>query len=347
MKDRGRGGGARLASLLLAAALAALAPGAVAAASLAGPTMGTRYLVRLPGTLDEARRAGLQRRVEALLAGIEQRLSSYRPDSEVSRFNAARTRAPVPVSADFLEVARVAEEVSRWSAGAFDITVAPLVALWGFGPWGPPRAVPAAAAIEAARARVDYRLLEIDPRAATLRKRRPDLAVDLGGIAKGYAVDALAALLAAEGWRDHLVEIGGEVRAAGRAGGGRRWRVAIERPDPAQAAAHVLALRDEAVASSGDYRDYFVSAGVRYSHTIDPRSGRPIAHGLAAVSVIQADATRADALATALMVLGPEAGLAAARAARIPALLVARTCSAGRCRLSERMTAPFRERLLD
>ena len=266
-------------------------------------------------------------------------MSHYRPDSELSRFNRAATTEPQPLSGETLGVVADALAVSRASGGAFDVTVGPLVDAWGFGPPGRAPAAPDEATLAALRARVGADLLEVDLAASTLRKRRANVIVDLSAIAKGYAVDAVASLLAEHGFGDYLVEIGGELRAGGTNERGEPWRVAIERPAPGFATAQrIMPLTDAALATSGDYRNFYDLDGARVSHTIDPRTGRPVTHGLRAVSVIADRCILADARSTALNVLGPEDGYDLAAAQGWAALFVA---DDGTGRLVERETPAF------
>jgi thiamine biosynthesis lipoprotein len=252
-------------------------------------------------------------------------MSTYRDDSELSRFNRFAANEPFPVAPETLEVFRIAREVSDLSGGAFDVTVGPLVAAWGFGATDRVPAPPSAAEITALRARVGFDRIEIDPGAGTLTKTRADVESDLSAIAKGYAVDQVAAALRELGHGNFLVEVGGEVRAGGRRLDGALWRVAIEKPDSALRGIYeVVSLRDVALATSGDYRNYYEVGGRRISHTIDPRTARPIDHTLASVSVLHADAVHADALATALNVLGPEAGYALAEREGLAAYFLVR-----------------------
>ena len=277
--------------------------------------------------------------VRRVLERIEGRMSHYRPDSELSRFNRAVTTDPQALSGETLGVVAEALEVGRVSGGAFDVTVGPLVDAWGFGPPGRAPATPDSELLATLRARVGTDLLEADPAASTLRKRRPDVVVDLSAIAKGYAVDAVAGLLAEHGLDDYLVEIGGELRASGTNERGEPWRVAIERPAPGFATAQrIVPLTDAALATSGDYRNFYDLDGVRVSHTIDPRTGRPVTHGLRAVSVIAERCSLADARSTALNVLGPEEGYALAAAQDWAALFVT---DDGTGRLVERETPAF------
>lgn len=303
------------AAVSLAAGLCASCSGAAPALAFSGATMGTSYSVTVadrPASMDpEALRAG----VEEVLERIETSMSTWREDSELSRFNRLRSADWVPVSPALAEVVAVAQELSRATGGAFDVTVGPLVDLWGFGPRGGVAQVPGPAAIAEARARVGYARLHVRRDPPALRKTLPELEVDLSAIAKGYGVDAVASWLQAQGLTDFLVEIGGEVVARGERAGGGPWRVGIERPEPgATGVQRVVLLRDRALATSGDYRNYFEIDGIRYAHAIEPSTGRPVRHPPAAVSVMAPDCMTADAWATALMVLGRERGVPLARA---------------------------------
>jgi thiamine biosynthesis lipoprotein len=219
-----------------------------------------------------------------------------------------------------------AESMSRASGGAFDVTMGPLVRAWGFGAGAvEERAAPAPAEIERLRASVGYRKLELRLGPPALRKSVPTLHVDLDGIAPGIAVDRIVAGLERLGVGDYLVELGGEVRARGRSPAGRPWRVAVEAPLPGERRPWTLVELDRvAVSTSGDYRDFRELDGRRISHTIDPRTAAPVVHELASVTVLHASAASADAWSTALMVLGPEEGMALARRVELAALFIAR-----------------------
>lgn len=307
--------------LILLAVLAALSahrywatrpPGPYLAFS--GTAMGTTWEVKVAS---DALGPDAQRRVAAAiersLADVEDRMSTWDADSELSRFNRSTSTEPTALSSSTLEVLGVAETVARLSGGAFDVTVGPLVDAWGFGAGEPDATPPGAERIAAMRAFVGHHHLQLDAAAGTVRKAHPRTRVDLSAIAKGYGVDRVAEALEALGHRAYLVEVGGELRAAGRKLDGEPWRVAIEQPDSALRAIHrVIALEDLAMATSGDYRNYYERDGERISHTLDPREGRPIRHGLASVTVLHENAMWADAWATALNVLGPEEGYALA-----------------------------------
>jgi FAD:protein FMN transferase len=277
---------------------------------LEGRTMGTTWHVTLVG---RGSTADLQEKIERRLEEINQRLSTYREDSEIRRFNRfRRVGEEFPISGDFLRVMKVAARVFELSGGAWDGTVMPLVDLWGFGPAGPMDEPPAEEKIASRLAEIGFAKIEIRDSGA-LVKRDPSVTLDLSSIAKGYGVDQVAELVRREGFTDFIVEIGGEVRAGGTRRDGRPWRVGINRPraDAAPDEIYRVAfLGDEAFATSGDYRNYFARDGVRYSHIIDPRTGRPVTNRVVSVSIRAPDCTLADGLATAVMVMGAEAGLA-------------------------------------
>lgn len=285
-----------------------------------GETMGGVYDVRFVGPFeDEALRNAARDAVDAALADVDRRMSSFRPDSEVAALNAHLSTRPFALSAEMFPVLAGARAASEASAGAFDVTAAPLVNAWGFGPGREPR-IPGAAERSALRERVGFRLLELDPGGRSARKAHAAVAIDLSGIAKGHGVDRAAAALERFAIRDYVIEVGGEVLARGVRPDGTPWRVAIEEPRPGpRRVRRVLALRDRAMATSGDYRIFFERAGRRYCHEIDPSRGEPVSHSLASVSVIAADCASADAMATALMVMGPKAGFALAERSGIAA----------------------------
>ncbi len=336
---------AGVALLLLAACSPAPEP---AAHRFEGETMGTTYTVQLAaGPLAPDERDRLAELIRSTLAAVDARMSTFREDSELSRLNQHPSTEPFHVSPELLDVLLAAREVGRATGGAFDVTIAPAVDAWGFGPSGQFQE-PSQTELRRLRARVGWDKISIDEAASTIRKLHPAVRLDLSGIAKGYAVDRLALRLRKAGWRDFLIEVGGEVYASGRAPSGRPWRVGIERPAygspaaPARPASRpvqrVIPLEDAALATSGDYRNYFERYGVRYSHIIDPRTLRPIRHRLASVSVLDPSCARADAFATALLVLGEEDGYATALALHLPTLLLVRAPSGA---LTEKTTPEF------
>jgi len=286
-----------------------------------GATMGTTWRVRLaaPRTLArETVEAGVRARLDQVVA----QMSTWAPGSDLCRFNAAPAGEWRALPPEFLEVLACGLEVAARSGGAFDPAAGALVDAWGFGP-APARGVPDEEALAAALARGDWRRLQVDLLGG--RARQPGgLALDLSAIAKGYAVDRVADWLEARGWPDHLVEVGGELRGAGVRPDGQPWWVALESPGAA-GEEPLVALHGLAVATSGDYHRWFEQDGERYAHTIDPRDGRPVRHGLASVSVLHARCMAADALSTALTVLGPDEGLRFAAREDLAARFVVRT----------------------
>lgn len=267
-------------------------------------------LARLPTEKSELT---LQRELQQVLDDANDVLSTYQPDTELMRFNRAPVGRWQPVSPLLLQGVQAAVAVSALSGGAYDITVGPLVELWGFGA-APAQDLPAASAIAAAQARVDWRHLGIDPARSALQ-RRDDIRLDLSSVGEGLAVDALAAYLERQGVQDYLVRVAGTMRARGGKTGGRDWQVAIETPDGSGLPLRVLRLKEQVVSTSGSYRRFREAGGRRYSHTLDARTGHPITHRGVSVTVVtpaRTGAARVDALATAFNVLGPEAGLALA-----------------------------------
>ncbi len=311
---------------LLAAGGAGAPPTPRTAVVFSGPAMGSHYTVRVvmpPG--DEPANERVRVAIDGELARVDRLFSRWRPDSEVSRLGSHASTEPFPVSAETVAVLDLARKVSDLTGGAFDVTVAPLVEAWGFGPYGRPPTVPGAAALAALRERVGYRQLTVDAVRRTVAKARPDVGCDVAALAGGWASDRIAAAVTALGHPDVLVDVGGEVSARGRRPDGRPWRVAIEWPDGARERVLVIALEDAAVATAGDYRRSWTDGqGRRRSHIVDPRTGEPIAHGLASASVVDRDGARADALATALLVLGPDDGRALAAREHLAARLVRR-----------------------
>ena len=292
---------------------------------LSGPTMGTTYTVKVaapPTSLDSAQ---LRATIDDVLAHIDQSMSGYRPDSEVARFNASAATQWYEVSPDLAALVQAALEISEKSGGAFDITVAPLVAAWGFGPGGEPQVLPSAEQLAQIDASVGYRKLHVRLEPPALRKDVAELSIDLNGIAPGYAVDRLADRLHALHAENFMIDIGGEIRARGRNARGAPWHIGVERPVDTQRAPYAgIWLDGASVSTSGEYRDYYERDGRRYSHTIDPRTARPIDRAPGSVVVIAASTALADGWATALNVLGPQAGLELAAKEHMPVLFIER-----------------------
>ncbi|HEY6135281.1 MAG TPA: FAD:protein FMN transferase [Rubrivivax sp.] len=304
-----------------------------------GLAMGSSYTVKIAGpALSDAALAAARSAVAQALGDVVARMSHYDSDSEVSRLNRQPLGAPLAVSASTLQVFQVAQAVRSASEGAFDVAIGRAVDEWGFGPSGRPRAVLPAPALQQLREQHRDGALALDIQAGTVSRHR-EVWANLSGIAKGYGVDRAAEALEHLGLADYMVELGGEIRARGRNGEGRAWQLAIERPDAMpQRALRILPLDGRALATSGDYRNYFMHQGQRYSHEINPASAAPVAHALASVSVVADDCTQADAWSTALFVLGPERGFELATRRGLRAHFVVRQSDGS---FSERQTAGF------
>ncbi len=314
-----------------------------AATALGGATMGTSYGVRISDLPTGVDTRDLAAEIERTLERIERQMSTYRGDSELSRFNAGGDDGWVEVSPATRNVVDRALATSRLTRGAFDPTIGPLVDLWGFGPTGPRPHAPGDKQIAGAMSRMGFSKIAASPTATALRKADPRLQVDLSGIAKGFGVDEVARLLDTVGIEHYLVEIGGELRSRGLNPKGETWRVGVERPDSGRRSVQrVVRLRDAALATSGDYRNFFEQEGRRFAHIIDPRSGRPVNHSLASVTVLAPSTVDADALSTALMVLGPRAGFELAERHDIAALFIAHDGQ----RLIETSTGDFRHHVV-
>lgn len=304
---------------------------------LAGATMGTTFTVTVVAERppDDA----LRGTVSGILNAVEGSMSTYLIHSDVSQFNASPSTDWFPVSQMVCEAVAESLELSALTEGAFDVTVGPVVDLWGFGPDGPRSEPPDDSLIAAARDRVGYRHLAADCGRPALRKSRADLRIDLSAYAKGFAVDRVAERLEAEGATEYMVEIGGELRMAGSNAAGTPWRVAIESPgDPGHPVQRIVGITDAGMATSGDYRNFFEFEQRRYSHTIDPRTGAPVSHDLAAVTVVSEKAAFADGMATALLVLGPTDGMRLAERLELAVFFQRRTDD----RFVESMSPAFR-----
>jgi thiamine biosynthesis lipoprotein len=276
-----------------------------AGTTFGGPAMGSSYTVKLAGRVDDALALRARDAVREAIAVVENAMSTWLADSELARFNRHASTAPFGFSADTFAVVALAQQVARETGGAFDATVAPVVNAWGFGPGRAHRVVDVPERDRLAR-HVGHARLALDPATRSATKTDPALALDLSGIAKGYAVDRAAAALDALGLDRYMVEAGGEVRTRGRNGDDAPWRIAIEQPDAMPPRPHfVVPLAGLALATSGDYRIFFEQDGRRFSHEIDPSTGAPVDHALASASVAAPSCAYADAMATALMVMGP------------------------------------------
>ncbi len=305
-----------------------------------GATMGTTYAVRVvtADSWDQARRDRVRGRIQATLDDVEAKMSHFDPASELSRFNQSRATEPFALSSETIDVVRHAAALSGVTEGALDITVGPLVNAWGFGPEEPQVLPPDADLVARLREQMGHAKLELDEAASTLRKTIPELECDLSAVAKGYSADQVGAALRDEGLSRFMVEVGGEIVTAGLNQQGGPWRIAIERPTMEGGVQRVVPLSGQAMATSGDYRNVREVDGRLYSHTIDPRTGWPVAHRLASVSVIADLCVVADGLATALEVLGPDEGYALAVEQGWAALFLIRDETGA---VSERATPAF------
>jgi len=273
--------------------------------TFSGAIMGTWYSIKyLPPSAVTPEQINTQ--IHAKLVRVDELMSTYKHESEISLFNAAPTLEWFEISAETAEVVALAQRVSQQTQGAFDITVARLVDLWGFGPAFQEPEIPDSEQIKQVLSQVGYQNLQLNKGAGQLRKQTA-LHIDLSAIAKGYGVDQVADYLDDIGVSTFMVEVGGEIRTRGTKPSGKPWRIAIESPSSEQRDVHsVIDVTDRAVATSGDYRNYFEKNGQRFSHTIDPKTGYPITHNLASVTVIGESAAEVDALATAFSVMGAD-----------------------------------------
>lgn len=308
---------------------------------LSGPTMGTTYNVKYidPQTLDLASTSNktdattlpateLQNNIDALLKKVNAQMSTYQKDSELSRFNQYKGVAPFSVSYETATVVNEAIRLNQLTHGALDVTVGPLVNLWGFGPEARRDVVPNDDELTARRANVGIHFLTVNLSndSSSLTKSNPNLYVDLSTIAKGWGVDVVANYIESLGINNYMVEIGGEIRLKGRNKDNMSWRIAIEKPSvDERAVQEVIEPGDMAVATSGDYRNYFERDGIRYSHIINPQTGRPIDHKVVSVTVLDRSCMTADGLATGLMVLGEIDGINVANQHNIPVLMIVKT----------------------
>jgi len=289
-----------------------------------GKTMGSHFLVKVAQCQNVQCNSSLSEQIADRLHELDSQYSTYVTDSEVSRFNLKTNSEWFPASRELVELVELSNEISQRSNGAFDITVGQAVNVWGFGP-SDPQLPPPEEAIAAARQHSGYKNLSTRKSPAALRKADPALSIDLSAIAKGYAVDQIAYMLEFADIKNYIIDIGGELRLAGFRSDGKPWRVGIEPPNSALKIDFVISPGDNAVATSGDYRNFYVLDDRTISHTIDPTTALPVSHTLSSVTVITPLAAHADAWATALMVMGPKAGFEYAEQAEMPALFLSRT----------------------
>ena len=285
--------------------------------------MGTYYRIKLTQLPQNSSADQLQSGIETRLETINDQMSTWRDDSELSRFNTQTGTGWFEVSGATALVLAEANRISELSNGAFDVTVGPLVNLWNFGEQQGTDRIPIDEEIANAKQSIGYRNLEFRISPPALRKKISEIHVNLSAIAKGFAVDQVAEYLDEIGITGYMVDIGGEVRTQGTKPDGTGWKIGIQSPLEIQNSPYKsVSLQNRSMATSGDYRNYFEKEGKRYSHTIDPRTGRPVDRQLASVSVVHESCMTADALATAIMVLGPQAGYNLALREQLPVLLL-------------------------
>ncbi len=291
---------------------------------LQGRTMGTTYNIKVVATKEQVIELQLQEQIDAALKQVNQEMSTYIPSSEISTFNQSSSTEAFKVSPGFARVLKESIRLGKLSKGKLDITVGPLVNLWGFGPEQRPETIPSDALLQETRTRIGLDKLTLTGN--ELSKAIPNLYIDLSTIAKGYGVDVVAELIEENGFTNYLVEIGGELRLKGFKSTGELWAIAVEKPiSNERSVQQVIIPKDNAVATSGDYRNYFEADGERFSHIIDPATGKPIKHSLVSVTVIHPSSMTADGLSTSLMVMGVEQGLAFAKEHDLAALFISKT----------------------
>jgi thiamine biosynthesis lipoprotein len=307
---------------------------------LQGRTMGTTYNIKVVGTKEQVETLNLHQKIDAVLKQVNQEMSTYIKSSEISTFNQSSSTEAIEVSPGFARVLKESIRLGQLSEGKLDVTVGPLVNLWGFGPEQRPDKVPSDELLAATKKRVGLQNLVLEGN--LLSKKIPDLYIDLSTTAKGYGVDVVAELIEKNGIANYLVEIGGELRLKGFKSTGELWAIAVEKPlTNERSVQEVIIPRDNAVATSGDYRIYFEADGVRFSHIIDPATGKPINHKLVSVTVIHPSSMTADGLSTTLMVMGMEKGMAFAVKNNLAALFISKTENG----FDEQFTVKFKQYL--
>ena len=316
--------------------------------AFSGATMGTTYHIVITGkSIDSQERSAIATSVDSALLDFNRILSTYEDQSEISLFNRNKSIYPIPVSQKLLEVVKTGQYFCEASGGAFDITVAPIVNFFGFGFEPGENRFPTVTEIDAWLQLTGCDKLELGD--SVLTKSDPRITIDLSAIAKGDGADYISDFLLARGHQNIFVEIGGEIMTHGHNKTGEPWKVGIDRPTlggaPGADLQHVIQISNKAIASSGDYRNYREVEGKRISHTIDPRTGAPISHNLASVSVIANTCLLADGMATSVMVMGPEEGLKWLEdIADVEGLLITRETDGS---FKEYMTSGFKEYIVD
>lgn len=310
--------------------------------SYAGTTMGTTYSIKIVELSDKAILPDLQIRIDSVLVEVNRQMSTYIKDSEISLFNSSHDTSWFKVSKDFAVTVNDAINISKVSTNFYDITIGPIVNLWGFGPQAMPQVIPSDEQIAEARKFTGISKLMVNEKFDAIKKSTPNLYCDLSSIAKGFGVDKVSYLLNDNGYNNYMVEIGGEVRTKGKNLKKEKWKIGIPSPNHRDLQ-KVIGISNVSVATSGDYLNYFEKDGVRYSHLIDPTTGRPISHNLASVTVVNNDCRTADALATAINVMGPELGYEFALEKKLPIFMIVRENNS----FIEKMTPQFEEFIIE
>jgi FAD:protein FMN transferase len=294
---------------------------------LKGSTMGTYYIVKFWSVkpVSDAKVKQIHNDIEAKLKDINQSMSTYIADSELSLINQKPSEQWLEISPELHHVLSAALRLHKQCDNDYDVTVGPLVNLWGFGPQQKPEKVPSRQDIELANERVGSQFIELakDGEQFQLKKSK-QLYIDLSSLAKGYGVDQISHILSLYDMDGYLVDIGGEIKLKGNKSDGDKWQIAVVSPDSLldNTVYQAFSVKDIAMATSGDYRNYFEEDGVRYSHTIDPKTAKPINHKLASVSVLDKSSMWSDALATCLLVKGDKAGFKWAEQHKIAAYFI-------------------------
>jgi len=290
---------------------------------LSGPTMGSTFTIKYVynATTPAADAVGVE--VQSILDQVDRQMSTYRLDSDIARFNQSPVNTCMKMPQPVLDLTQYGYELSQLSAGAFDLTLGPLLNLWGFGPQARGKHVPSTEQIAAAKAKVGYQHVRVVDGQLC---KDADVQIEFNSIAAGYTVDRISERFAELNIDSYMIEVTGELIAKGRKPDGTPWRIAMEQPlgDGQRVIQRVLEIDGYGVNTSGDYRNYFEENGIRFSHTIDPQAGAPISHRLASVTVVDRSTLHADGLGTLLLVLGPERGLAFAEEHKIAAFFVMR-----------------------
>lgn len=300
-------------------------PEASTETSFSGSTMGTTFMVKVIDLPEDLPAETVRNDLSALLKDVNDKMSLWVKESELVRFNSSSSTDWISVSDDLLHVTEAAQKISQLTDGRFDVTMEPLIKLWGFSTREKSNQAPSDEEIAAALAIVGYQKVQTHSAPAAMRKRIADVTVNLSAIAKGYGIDQLARYLESQGIENYMVEIGGDLRVKGLNARQEAWQIAIEKPDVTSRSVYrIFPVRGAGMATSGDYRNYFEVDGTRYTHIIDPRTGRPVTHKLASVTVLSDTAMQADGLATALLAMGEVDGPALAEKNGIAAFFLIR-----------------------